>query len=73
MAKLGANTAQLEEQPKLSEGAVSLKESLRKYWYYGIIVAIVVACAGSLLAYTKKRDMYTYFVQAKISLEDTYW
>ncbi len=68
MAKLGANTAQLEEQPKLSEGAVSLKESLRKYWYYGIIVAIVVACAGSLLAYTKKRDMYTYFVQAKIYL-----
>ena len=67
MAKLGVNTAQSEEQPKLSEGAVSFKDSLRKYWYYGIIAAVLVACAGSFVAY-KKRNMYAFTVQAKIYL-----
>jgi glycosyltransferase involved in cell wall biosynthesis/Mrp family chromosome partitioning ATPase len=67
MAKLGVNTAQSEEQPKLSEGAVSFKDSLRKYWYYGIIAAVLVACAGSFVAY-KKRNMYAFSVQAKIYL-----
>ncbi|MFZ4699921.1 MAG: glycosyltransferase [Candidatus Methylumidiphilus sp.] len=71
MTNLTANPAQSGEQPKLPEGAINLKESLRKYWHYGLVAALVVACAGSFRAY-KNRNMYSYSVMAKVYIAPRY-
>ena len=67
MTSPGVGSAQLADLPKKPEGAVVPKESLRKYWRYGLIAALVVLCAGAFVAY-KKRNMYVYSVMAKVYL-----
>jgi len=67
MTSPGVGSAQLADLPKKPEGAVVPKESLRKYWRYGLIAALVVLCAGAFVAY-KKRNMYVFSVMAKVYL-----
>lgn len=55
------------EQPKLASGAVKPLESLRKFWLYGLIAALLVAVAGGFLIY-KKKSLFTYSVMAKVRI-----
>ncbi len=67
MTASGASALPPGEQPKQPEGVIVIKESLRKYWHFGLVAALLVVCAGSFLAF-KKRNMYVYGVMAKVYL-----
>ena len=55
------------EQPKLPSGAIKPLESLRKYWVYGLIAALLVGAGGGFV-YKKKKGLYTYTVMAKVRI-----
>ena len=60
-------TSPAEEQPKVPSGTFMPLVSLRKYWHYGLAAALVVACLGSIVAFSK-RDKFTYSVMAKVRI-----